>query len=224
MTSFRLDDPHTEAVDRDAAARTAARYFDLAFSYAARPPKKTLVLVAGLMGTGKSVFARALAPLIGADIVQTDAVRKDMLRIPSSEHRYEGFGQGIYSAETSRRTYARALEIALQKLESTGAVILDGSYKSREERSRVFEGARGIGAEAFLVECTCPEAIVETRLRSRESQGGDISDGRWELFRAQKGSFERIDEIPAGSHLVVDTSREGDENVLAAVKRLSEPG
>jgi len=74
------------------------------------------------------------------------------------------------------------------------------------------------------VECTCPEAIVETRLRSRESQGGDISDGRWELFRAQKGSFERIDEIPAGSHLVVDTSREGDENVLAAVKRLSEPG
>ena len=224
VTSFRLDDPHIGAADRDAAARTAARYFDLAFSYAARPPKKTLVLVAGLMGTGKSVFARALAPLIGADIVQTDAVRKDMLRIPSSEHRYEGFGQGIYSAETSRRTYARALEIALQKLESTGAVILDGSYKSREERSRVFEGARGIGAEAFLVECTCPEAIVETRLRSRESQGGDISDGRWELFRAQKGSFERIDEIPAGSHLVVDTSREADENVLAAVKRLSEPG
>jgi hypothetical protein len=224
VTSFRLDDPHAGAADRDAAARTAARYFDLAFSYAARPPKKTLILVAGLMGTGKSVFARALAPLIGADMVQTDAVRKDMLRIPPSEHRYEEFGQGIYSADATRKTYARALEIALEKLNAAGAVILDGSYKSREERSRAFEAARRIGAEVLLVECTCPEAVVEARLRSRESQGADISDGRWEIFRAQKGDFERIDEIPAGSHLVVDTSREADENVLAAVKRLSEAG
>ena len=110
VISFRIDDPHIESADRDAAARMAARYFDLAFSYAARPANKTLILVAGLMGTGKSVLARALAPLIGAQIIQTDAVRKEMLRIPASEHRYEGFGQGIYSAELSQKTYEKALE------------------------------------------------------------------------------------------------------------------
>ena len=107
VISFRVDDPHIGGADRDAAARMAARYFDLALSYAARPANKTLILVAGLMGTGKSVMARALAPLIGAEIIQTDAVRKEMLRIPASEHRYEGFGQGIYSADISRKTYAK---------------------------------------------------------------------------------------------------------------------
>lgn len=224
VTSFRLDDPHIGASDREAAARTAARYFDLALSYAARPAKKTLILVAGLMGTGKSVLARALAPLLGAEIVQTDAVRKDMLRIPATEHRYEGFGEGIYSDEVSRRTYARALEIALEKLDTAGAVILDGSYRSRGERSRAFEAARRAGAGAFLVECTCPEAIVEARLRERESDGRDISDGRWEIFQAQKRDFETIDEIPRGSRLVVDTSLDPGRNALAVLRRLSEPG
>lgn len=224
VTSFRLDDPHIGAADRKAAARTAGRYFDLAFSYAARPAKKTLILVAGLMGTGKSVFARALAPLLGAEIVQTDAVRKDMLRIPATEHRYEGFGEGIYSNEVSRRTYAMALEIALEKLRTAGAVIIDGSYKSREERARAFEAARRAGTGAFLVECTCPEATVEARLRARESHGGDISDGRWEIFQAQRRDFETIDEIPAGSRIVVDTSLDAGENALAVLKRLSEPG
>ncbi len=62
VISFRVDDPHIGCADRDAAVRTAARYFDLALSYAARPANRTLILVAGLMGTGKSVLARALAP------------------------------------------------------------------------------------------------------------------------------------------------------------------
>ena len=221
VTSFRLDDAHIGDADRDAAVRTASRYFDLAFSYAARPAKKTLILVAGLMGTGKSVFARALAPLVGAEIVQTDAVRKEMLRIPSSEHRYEGFGEGIYSPDVSRRTYARALEIALEKLQTARAVIVDGSYKSRQERLQAFAAARRAGAEAFLVECTCPEAIVEARLRARESEGGDISDGRWELFQAQKGGFEKIDEIPGESRFVADTSLEADKIALEALRRLS---
>ncbi|HQL89883.1 MAG TPA: AAA family ATPase [Syntrophales bacterium] len=224
VTSFRLDDAHIGSADREAAARTASRYFDLAFAYAARPAGKTLILVAGLMGTGKSVFARALAPLIGAPVVQTDAVRKEMLRIPTSEHRYEAFGEGIYSADISRRTYARALEIALEKLRTADAVILDGSYKSREERSRAFEAARRAGAAAILVECTCPEAVVEARLRARESAGGDVSDGRWEIFQAQKGDFERIDEIPGESHLVVDTTGEAEKSAVEVLERLSRPG
>jgi len=147
-----------------------------------------------------------------------------MLRIPATEHRYEGFGEGIYSDEVSRRTYAMALEIALEKLRTAGAVIIDGSYKSREERARAFEAARRAGAGAFLVECTCPEATVEARLRARESHGGDISDGRWEIFQAQRRDFETIDEIPAGSRIVVDTSLDAGENALAVLKRLSEPG
>ena len=220
VISFRVDDPQIGSADRDAAVRTATRYFDLALSYAARPANKTLFLVAGLMGTGKSVLARALAPLVGAEIIQTDAVRKELLRIPVSEHRYEGFGQGIYSADISRQTYAKALEIALGKLRTAGAVIIDASYKDREARSRAFEAGRRAGASVVVLECVCPEDIIEKRLQSRQSGGGDVSDGRWEIFQAQKGSFERIEEIPEGSHLVVDTSLAPEENVLEVLRKM----
>jgi len=224
VISFRVDDPHIASADREAAVRTAARYFDLALSYAARPANKTLVLVAGLMGTGKSVLARALAPLIGAEIIQTDAVRKELLRIPASEHRYEGFGQGIYSADISRQTYAKALETALGKLRTASAVIIDASYKDREERSRAFEAGRRAGADVVVLECVCPEDVIEKRLQARQSGGGDISDGRWEIFQAQKGSFERIEEIPEGSHLVVDTSLAPEESVIKALRNMLGPG
>jgi aminoglycoside phosphotransferase family enzyme/predicted kinase len=220
VISFRLDDPHIEREDREGAARMAARYLDLAFSYAARPASKTLVLVSGLMGTGKSVLARALAPLIGAQIIQTDAVRKEMLRIPASEHRYEEFGQGIYSAELSRKTYEKAIELAMDKLETDRAVIIDASYKSRQERLRAYETGRRAGADVFVLECICPEDIVEKRLNSRRSAGGDISDGRWEIFLAQRGDFERIDEIPERHHLVVDTSLEAEVNAVAVLRKM----
>jgi predicted kinase len=220
VISFRVDDPHIGCADRDAAVRMAACYFDLALSYAARPVNKTLILVAGLMGTGKSVMARALAPLVGAQIIQTDAVRKEMLRIPASEHHYEEFGQGIYSPDTSRRTYEKALEIALGKLKTAGAVIIDASYKDRVERLRALEAGRRAGADVFVLECTCPEDIIEKRLQSRQSGGGDVSDGRWEIFQAQKGNYERIDEIPEERHLAVDTSLAADENAFRVLKRM----
>ena len=220
VISFRLDDPHIEGPDREAAARTAARYFDLAFSCAARLPRKALVLVAGLMGTGKSVLARALAPLIGADIVQMDAVRKEMLRIPAREHRYEDFGRGIYADDVSREAYAKALEIALGKMETAGAVIIDASYKSARERSLAAEAGRSAGADVFVVECACPDDIVEKRLDARLAGGTDVSDGRREIFQAQKAEFERIDEMPGGVHVVADTSLPPAENAVTILGKM----
>jgi aminoglycoside phosphotransferase family enzyme/predicted kinase len=220
VISFRVDDRHIESADREAAGRTAARYFDLAFSYAARPAKKTLILVTGLMGSGKSVFARALARLVGAKVIQTDAVRKEMLRIPTSEHRYEGFGEGIYSADISGKTYEKALETALETMKTAGVAIIDASYKSKAERLRACEDGRRAGADVFVVECTCPEDIIEKRLNRRQSKGGDVSDGRWEIFQEQKENFERIDEIPERYHLIIDTSLEAKENAMTVLKRI----
>ena len=120
--------------------------------------------------------------------------------------------------------HAKALEMALGKLRTAGAVIIDASYKDREERSRAFEAGRRAGADVVVLECVCPEDIIEKRLQSRLSGGGDVSDGRWEIFQAQKGSFERIEEIPEGSHLVVDTSLAPEENAFRFLKKLSGGG
>jgi predicted kinase len=71
-----------------------------------------------------------------------------------------------------------------------------------------------------VLECTCPEDIIEKRLQSRQSGGGDVSDGRWEIFQAQKGNYERIDEIPEERHLAVDTSLAAEENAFRVLKKM----
>ena len=207
VVSFRLDDPAISPEEREAAGRTAGRYFDLAYTYAARLERPTLILMTGLTGTGKSVIAREIAPRLGAAITRTDVVRKELLGIVPSQHHYEGFGEGIYSKEMSRRTYEEALKRALSHLGAGRSVIIDAAYMKKEEREKAVGAAQKIGADYFVVECICPDEIAKKRLLSRMSEPGEPSDGRWEIYLAQKGDFDPITEVPPGARLTVDTSR-----------------
>ena len=206
VVSFRLDDPAISPEDRDAARQMAARYFDLAYTYAARLERPTLLLMTGLMGTGKSVLARLIAPRLGARIIQNDVLRKELLGIAPAERHYEAFGQGIYSADMSARTYEEARRQASEALRAGQSVIIDASYKRWEERERALETARQIGADYLVIECVCPDDIVRTRLDSRMSTQAEASDGRWDLYLAQKADFDPITEVGPERHLSIDTS------------------
>ena len=206
VIGFRLDDPAIDAVAKGEAASTAGRYFHLARGYAARFEEPTLVLMCGLMGTGKSVLAAALADEVGAQQIRTDVVRKELQRIDPSEHRFEEFGEGIYSPEVSRLTYRKALDLAAERLRSGSSVIIDGSYQRRTERLKAAAMARTVGAAFVVIECVCSEDIVRQRLETRLTRTGEPSDGRWELFHEQKAGFEPVDEVGPGRHLVIDCS------------------
>ncbi len=220
VVGFRIKDPAIGEKERGEARETAARYFDLAYTYAARLERPALILTAGLMGTGKSVLARGLAPLLGADVIRTDLVRKELLAIRPAERRPDPFGQGIYSDEISRLTYDRALEIAGAELQKGRSVIIDASYKRRAERIRAAEAAKKWNADFFLIECVCPEGIIKERLDARQADGTDPSDGRWEIFLAQKADFDPITEFPAETHLVVDTARDPEECLDEALGKI----
>ncbi len=221
VISFRVDDPHIGCADRDAAVRMAARYFDLALSYAARPANKTLILVAGLMGTGKSVLARALAPLVGAEIIQTDAVRKEMLRIPASEHRYEEFGQGIYSADIS------AEDLRKGPRDRTGETE-DGRRRHHrclvQRQGGAIAGLRGRAAGRRRR--VCPRVHLPRRHHrkapaTRGSPGAGTSrtgDGR--SFRRRKGISRGSTRFPRNAHLAVDTSLAAEENAFRVLKKM----
>jgi aminoglycoside phosphotransferase family enzyme/predicted kinase len=217
VVGFRIHDPAIGQKEQQEARETAARYFDLAFTYAARPERPVLVLTSGLMGTGKSVLAQGLARRLGAELIRTDILRKELLSIPPAERRPDAFGQGIYSDEITARTYAKALEIASAHLSKGRSAIIDATYKSRGERLRAQEAAQKANADFFLVECVCPEETVKERLENRR---GDVSDGRWEIFLAQKADFDPVAELPPGSHLVLDTTPDPDSCLERALRAL----
>ncbi len=206
VTGFRLDQKEITKNEREEIKETAARYFDLAYTYAARLDKPVLILTAGLMGSGKSYQARSLAPRFGAEIIRTDILRKELFDIKPTEKRYEDFGCGIYSDKISLMIYEKTFDLAAQKIQQNKPVIIDASFKRRIERQKARNLAKNLGVRFYILECVCPDEITKERLGKRVLKNDSASDGRWALFQKQKDDFDAIDEVPADCHFKIDTS------------------
>lgn len=210
VISFRLDQKEIPAEERTAITQTAKRYFDLAYKYAARLEEPVLILTAGLMGSGKSYQARNIAQMLQAEVIRTDVLRKELLNINPTDRHHVGFGEEIYSDEVSRRTYGRAYELAAAMIKAGRPVIIDASFKSRPERHRAALLAGDLNVPFYMIECTCCDEVVKTRLDRRAQEKDNASDGRWEIYAAQKNDFDEINEIPADRHFKIDTAENAE--------------
>ena len=175
---------HDAAVSRKNVMKqgNGSRYF-IWIHCAAPTERPALILMTGLMGTGKSVLARSLASRLGAEILQMDVLRKEMLNIPVTDHHFAEFGQGIYSDAVTRRTYAEALSRAEEMIRLGKSVIIDASYKRREERLKAKSAAGRLDADFYAIECRCPED-VEGAAEKRLSETGGTDGGG--IYQAQK--------------------------------------
>lgn len=220
VISFKLDDPGIGLAERDAAKGAAHGYFDLACNYAARPLKPFLIVMSGLMGTGKSTLAQTLARRLGAPAIQSDVVRKEMLSLDRTARRRDEYGQGIYNDSVTDLTYTELFNRAGQILQDGKSVIIDASFKKKDLRLRAQDIARAAKADFLVVECVSAEGTIRERLEQRAHLKDEPSDGRWELFAAQKQDFEAIDELPAICHLRIDTGCDSAACITRIFRRL----
>jgi predicted kinase len=177
---------------------------------------RLIVVVFGLMGTGKSNRSRALAADMGWPVIHSDAVRKTLAGLKPTDRVPADFGHGIYAENFSTRTYTEMLRQAEAQLAAGGSVILDGSYKRAAERARVRRLARDQGARVIFVYCQCPPAVARQRLGIRLTDPEAISDGRVELFEDQARDFDPF--TPEDRPLLrLDTTRD-PQVVLSELK------
>ena len=153
---------------------------------------RLIVVVFGLMGSGKSSRSRALAAALSWPVIHSDAVRKTLAGLKPTDRVAVEFGQGIYGEDFSTRTYDEMLRQAQAHLAAGHNVILDGSYKRVEERDRVRRLARDRDAGVVFVYCECPPEVARERLGIRLTDPEAISDGRVELFDDQARDFDPL--------------------------------
>ena len=186
--------------------------------------RKILIIMCGLMGSGKSTIAAALAGKFDSVLIRSDEARKELAGVKAGAHRYEAFGRGIYSEEFFNKTYEALFSKAAQILESGQSVIIDASFKKMVSRQEGKKLARAYNSLFLVVETRCPDEEAKSRLNERTRSGKDVSDGRWEIFKNQKADFEKVIELSSGEHVVVDTKDEINKNldkVGLAIKSLS---
>ncbi len=221
VTSFRLDQKELPPAEREEIRRIASKYFDLACAYASRLEKPALILTAGLIGSGKSYQARSLAAQLGAEVIRTDVLRKELLQIAPNEKHHESFGQGIYAGDISRKTYEKAVELAADRIGRGIPVILDASFRCRADREMAVDMARRLGVPFYVIECACPDDVVKIRLEKRMLDPDNPSDGRWEILEEQKRQYEAVTEIPQTCLFQIDTSNSPEKvrrQIVSSIK------
>lgn len=219
VNSFRLRDQELPAEEKAAVASKARRYFDLAASYTPDLPP-FLLIIAGLMGTGKSFVAKSLAGCLKTKVLSSDVLRKELAGVPSMERHHEAWGTGLYDEEQSDATYQELHRRARTRLEAGRSTILDASYRSREWRQGARQVASECGVPFLAVECVAPEEVLRQRLEARVRRPGVPSDGRWEIFHQQREAFEPVTEIPGEEHLVLETGGSREETRATAQKEV----
>ncbi len=166
-----------------------------------------LIIIFGLIASGKTTLARALAKNQGWPVFHSDMVRKSLMGIPSTRRVEVPYGQGIYAPEISGRTYQEMFRQAGEHLKVGDTVILEGSFMRAADRQQARELAASRQAEIFFILCTCSTEETLRRLARRASNNQAISDGRQEILMAQRERFEAITDLVDVPVLILDTCR-----------------
>lgn len=170
-----------------------------------------LIVVCGIIATGKSTVSKKVSGAIGIELIRSDRVRKELAGMSPEEHAYEPYGQGIYSPEFSKKTYEEMMARAKDRLSKGSSVILDATFSKKWQREAAKEVAVNAGARFLCIETVAPEEVIRERSQQRTESGESISDGRLELLPQIKENFENIEELEEEEYVVIDTSKEEEE-------------
>ena len=198
--------PETPEEQSRALAASAARFFRLAASYAARRAAPQLIALSGLPASGKSTVAATLACRIGAAYLSSDVVRKQLAGIDPRERVRGEWRAGLYAPEMTARTYAELRDRAARLLRDGRAVVLDAMHGRRTERDAVRALAAEHGVPQLIAELRIDDATAHARITGREHDPLRTSDATWAVYEAQRDRFDPIaaDEAP---RLALDATR-----------------
>lgn len=134
-----------------------------------------LTLVGGLPGTGKTTLAKALAAEVGAVMISSDAVRRQLQADGVIAGEIGEFGQGMYAPHLREAVYRRMIELAGVELRRGRCVVLDASWTRETDRALARELAAATSSALVELLCTVPLEIAAERIRNRRNTDSDAT-------------------------------------------------
>lgn len=156
------------------AAVAAARHLAIAVRHLENGAVR-LVLVGGAPGTGKSTLAGGLAERVGAHVLSTDDVRRELRESGAISGDPGILNAGLYFADNVAAVYEAMLHRARLLLGNGHSVILDGTWRSLQFRAQANKLADEMHAALVEISCETPAEVAADRIRSRVTGNSDAT-------------------------------------------------
>jgi len=184
---------------KSAAAEDAARHLAIATQHLADSAVR-LALVGGNPGTGKSTLAHALAEKVGAQVISTDDVRRELRDSGAITGDSGVLDSGLYSPDNVTTVYDVVLHRARPLLAGGQSVILDGTWRDPEARAQAYRLAAETHSATVEFMCSATVDTAAGRIRTRRSGSSEVTPEIAAVLAAQPAGWDSAHRI--------DTSRE----------------
>jgi uncharacterized protein len=167
------------------------RYVDIA-QRCADDARSAIILMHGVSGSGKSVIAQALAEQTGAIHLRSDVERKRLGGIAPLARSDSTLASGIYTADATRATYTRLLDLSRLAITAGYTVVVDAAFLQRWQRDLFRRQAHTHGLSLVIVAVTAPEATLRARITARLDAGNDPSEADLAVLTQQIAKCEAL--------------------------------
>ncbi len=137
-------------------------------------------------------------------MLRSDEVRKQLAGLDPLADATAAAHEGLYSPETTDRTYATLLDRAAERLSLGESVILDATWTSPRHRDDAARTAEATSSDLVALQCHVPVEVAEQRVAGRR---GDASDATPAIAR-------RLAEHAAGWPDAVRIDTTGDPHAV----------
>jgi len=217
VAAIAAGDAAIDPTQRAAAAASVRRHLVLAGAALVPATRPTLVLVGGVVGTGKSTVAAALADRLDGVVIASDRVRKRLAGVSPTTRLGANWQGGAYGFEQTERIYGALLDRARPVLASGRVAILDATFALRARREQAARLASELGVGVFFAETKCAAEVARARLAQRTAAGVDPSDAGPELHAESSRSFQAAEEWPEGNRAEIRTDADDWRSGLAGL-------
>ena len=160
-----------------------------------------IIIICGLPGVGKSTISNDLSRLINAVVLSSDKIRKEIFPRPT----YTKFERRlIYDILTLLARYLHDADVNC---------ILDATFNTEYSRKQLISKLVILPEQLCIVECTCPQNIIISRLSNRRN---DYSDADISVYKRMKDIYQPLKM----EHITVDTRQPSLTNAMTIASRI----
>lgn len=210
-----------DSLHRQRNLATAVEYLALA-RWAASPPRRELLLMHGVSGSGKTWLAQALAARNGAICLRSDIERKRLHGLTALTRSASTLDSGLYDSASTLATYRRLADLAGVVLAAGFPVVVDAASLKTWQRDLFRILAREMDVPFRLVACHASAASLRRRICRRQQAGSDASDADAAVLEHQIQSLDPLSAAEIAASVSADTDRDRVEDICKRLETGSE--